>query len=194
MSARRGFTLIELLVVISIIGLLTAILLPTLTSARGTARRTACASNLRQVGVGLRNYLGGSNDRFPLASYLPSIGPTPLPQSPSISISDVLLPNVGNQRDVFRCPNDTPDPNRPFPNANKSYFQSERTSYEYQIRIGGETLEQYAHTLEQRMGQKPQVNSIWLLRDYSNFHAPGGKPGARRYLYNDGRVTDFQAF
>lgn len=47
-----AFTLIELLVVISIIALLIAILLPALAGARKSARRIACASNLRQIGVG----------------------------------------------------------------------------------------------------------------------------------------------
>lgn len=46
---RRGFTLIELLVVISILALLIAILLPTLSSAREAARRAVCLSNLDQL-------------------------------------------------------------------------------------------------------------------------------------------------
>ena len=52
MKRRQAFTLIELLVVISIIGLLVAILLPSLSRARESARRTACASNLRQQVIG----------------------------------------------------------------------------------------------------------------------------------------------
>ena len=50
---RRGFTLIELLVVISIIGVLIGLLLPAVQAARRAARRLQCASNLRQVGLGL---------------------------------------------------------------------------------------------------------------------------------------------
>lgn len=194
MSRRRGFTLIELLVVVAIIGLLIAILLPSLTAARGSARRTACASNLHQVGMGLRSYLSTARDQYPWAAYVPSISPSPANILPSVSISDVLLSSVNNVRNTFKCPNDLGDPARPFPNANKSFFESERSSYEYQVRLGGLTMEKYALTLEKRSGRPPQQNSIWILRDYGNFHAPGGTPGARRYLYNDGRVTDYQAF
>ncbi|MGQ9575420.1 MAG: DUF1559 family PulG-like putative transporter [Thermoguttaceae bacterium] len=52
----RGFTLVELLVVIAIIGILIALLLPAVQAAREAARRSACLSNLRQIGLGLQNY------------------------------------------------------------------------------------------------------------------------------------------
>lgn len=72
-ALRRGVTLIEVLVVIAIIGVLVAILLPGVQSARESARRSACQSHLRQLALGLHSY-HASHDMFPAGSY--AVGPS----------------------------------------------------------------------------------------------------------------------
>jgi len=60
-----GFTLIELLVVIAIIAILAAILFPIFATAKKTAKKAGCASNLKQIAYAYRMYLDDYNDTYP---------------------------------------------------------------------------------------------------------------------------------
>lgn len=68
-SKSNAFTLVELLVVISIIALLLAILMPSLSRAREQAKKVVCGSNLHQVTLGLHTYAADYNGRLPLIRY-----------------------------------------------------------------------------------------------------------------------------
>src|SRR5438552_14922861 len=65
LSQPTGFTLVELLVVIAIIGVLVALLLPAVQSAREASRRMNCNNNIRQLGIGAHNF-ADANGKFPV--------------------------------------------------------------------------------------------------------------------------------
>ena len=76
-AGKAGFTLIELLVVGSIIAMLTAILVPSLSSAREAAKSVSCARNLNQMTLATKLYANDSSDFYPPAWVIHTATPLP---------------------------------------------------------------------------------------------------------------------
>lgn len=153
-SRRQGFTLVELLVVIAIIGVLVALLLPAVQTAREAARRTQCSNNLKQMGIGMQNY----HDIYrslPVGAYSCCWGTWLVELLPYVEQANlrsryddnnkygvpvdnarygdpVNLPVTSTQLSVYTCPSDTP--NIPFGSA----FPV--TSHNYAANFGNTSL------------------------------------------------------
>lgn len=94
---RRAFTLIELLVVIAIIAILAAMLFPVFSRARESARKAACMSNLRQLGLAAHMYASDWDEIFPWDYYACNSSTT------HKRLLEELLPYVKNM-EIFYCP------------------------------------------------------------------------------------------
>ncbi|BDI28341.1 hypothetical protein CCAX7_003920 [Capsulimonas corticalis] len=98
MKRNSGFTLIELLVVIAIIAILAAILFPVFAKAREKARQISCASNIRQIGLGVMQYTQ-DNDEITPGGWIPF--PTTAPHWGQVIQSYI------KSKQVFKCPDDS---------------------------------------------------------------------------------------
>ena len=119
-NSGRGFTLVELLVVIAIIGVLIALLLPAVQSARESARRMSCQSKIRQIGLALLNY-EAINKKFP-AAVKGDPGSTPSDADGTVARESWIvsvLPGIEEQR-LFDAYNRAASPAHPSNQAVRS--------------------------------------------------------------------------
>jgi len=100
---RRAFTLIELLVVIAIIAILAAILFPVFARAREQARKTACLSNMKQMGTGILMYVQDYDETLPMTNYSNTIDHNSDWGVSYILWCDLIMPYTKNYQ-VFICP------------------------------------------------------------------------------------------
>lgn len=95
---EKGFTLIELLVVIAIIAILASILFPVFARAREQARKSACQSNLKQIGIGIAMYAQDHDETYPLGAA------GELTETVSNRWYDVINPYIKSKQQIWICP------------------------------------------------------------------------------------------
>ncbi len=141
---KRAFTLVELLVVIAIIGVLVALLLPAIQSARGAARAASCRSNLHQIGMAVLQYYEATKGKFFLHHPFQADVASQFNSADSFaeiywedkiapyieSVATEAMAKQGNVDDkIYRCPNDLSEI-RPFIDTNGQINGlANRTSY-----------------------------------------------------------------
>lgn len=182
-NRKTGFTLIELLVVIAIIAILAAILFPVFARARENARRSSCMSNMKQIGLGVMQYLQDYDERY-------------MPEHDEWV--DAVQPYIKSKQ-IFRCPS--------LSESDADYAPDPRPEADYSInglfahgtaQASFQTVAEQIMMGERKKGEEhidyhfwhdenPEPDAIWdhLERDR---HL-----GGSNYLFADGHVKWLRA-
>jgi prepilin-type processing-associated H-X9-DG protein len=167
-------------VVIAVIGILAALLLPTLSRAKEQARSTQCQNNLHQLGLGVSMYADEHDYHLPAAERMPTM---PLDTNRILPrICDVLSPCVGGNTNVFQCPKD-----------NAQWFTKEGSSYEWNHSFNDQRIEGLIIPDPDGPPGTPSTipaTAVPLLYDYDNFHL-GSSGKTKNALFADGHVSRF---
>jgi prepilin-type N-terminal cleavage/methylation domain-containing protein len=199
LNARQGFTLLEMLVVVGIMAALVSLTLPCLGRAKELARRTVCATNLRNLGLALHAYALANEGWFP---------PEEMCGNPQRSLVEGLYPQYAGDRGVFYCP--SADRIEPYAQSHEyggpggdsvintddnwhrqyityKYFSVTRRDTRMPLPLGRSG---YPHLLR---NDSPSVR--WLMSDWVRQDAPvfphwekGGWGGGRNVLFVDTTV------
>ncbi|MEM7697600.1 MAG: hypothetical protein AAF236_04260 [Verrucomicrobiota bacterium] len=153
-----------MLVGLIIIGLLAAIIVPTMSRAKANARSTQCVGKLREIGIGLNNYFAEKGLRFPEL-----VAARESRDQDLMTLDTALLPYVSSEQ-VFRCPAD-----------HEGFFENTGSSYFWNSLINGQ---QFGNM--DLLGIIREEAGIPVVSDKENFHehiADGVN-----VLYADGHV------
>ncbi len=181
-NRRFGFTLIELLVVIAIIAILASILFPVFARARENARRSSCMSNLKQIGLGIMQYVQDYDGFFPYVRVL---------STPKINWGQSIYPYVKSTQ-IFQCPSNPQKDyangmgsNGPgYPNAPASYAMNDRMG---SVNFTAATVQPPLH----EAGLDKSAQKIMIAED----SPPTGTAPTPLYAYWDwGNTNGFETY
>jgi prepilin-type N-terminal cleavage/methylation domain-containing protein/prepilin-type processing-associated H-X9-DG protein len=161
---RLGFTLIELLVVIAIIGILAAMLMPSLARAKATAKQIKCVSNLRQLTLALTMYAADHDGEYPARRQPTNTWPYKL-KPYYLDWNIITCPS--DRFGVVRFLADESNPNRSFLiNGFNDYFVKtldRRTYQEY-------TRWRYPHGMKESNIPRPSETVVFGEKRTGSFH------------------------
>jgi prepilin-type N-terminal cleavage/methylation domain-containing protein len=160
----RGLTLIELLIVIAIIAALAAISVPTASLLRANSHKASCMGNLRQIALGLENYLQDHQET------MPTLATARLDRSDSTPVLETVLLEYINNPDSFHCP------------ADRNEFARSGSSYLWNTLQNGRLRSQL-----QFLGVRAEPQLVPLVTDKESWH--GEKDGVM-ILYGDFTVSN----
>lgn len=171
MRTRKAFTFIELIVTLAIIMLLAALIMPVFARTRESARRTNCASNLKQLGAALQLYALDYNGKLP-------------PQPRSSEWMGQLMPYCKNNG-IFSCPSESTETKREFgvyPNAPASWLDPSEAAPVGAQRGNASSYQYRGGLMNDAAGDEP------LARDWDPWHL-----NSVNVLFLDGRAESQNA-
>lgn len=147
-NSRTGFTLIELLVVIAIIAILAAILFPVFARARENARRASCQSNLKQIGLGILQYVQDYDERYP-PRYTCNDAACASANWGQAGWAVLLQPYLKNTQ-ILQCPSEINKPDPASPDSTGGYVDYSDYGYNFEIAPSSATP---AYTLGKKISE-----------------------------------------
>ena len=192
---RSAFTLIELLVVIAIIAILAAILFPVFARARENARRSSCQSNLKQIGLGMLQYVQDYDEKYVIAR---TGGPN------FENWAGRIHPYV-KSRQLFACPSN-PDNADVMGNHMPGQPSQVPASYAMNFEIGDTAysgtgmsvanIQEVATRIlvAERIGRNAEPGIMWVDWTGNQFQDVGfaGHLSTSNYLFADGHVKSLR--
>lgn len=164
-GGNKGMTLLEIMVVLAIIGVLSAILIPSMERIKLAARSNQCVGKLREIGIGMSNYFLDHGTTFPTMVAARESRDEDVP-----AIDTVLLDYVKDET-LFQCPSD-----------HAGIFEKTGSSYLWNSLINGQKMGNM-----DLLGLTESESGIPTVSDKENFHKHVGD--GVNILYADGHVS-----